>query len=303
MSNFRHNGYLIHYNHNHDALGRFSSGPGGIKTKISNSVKDIKDGALINRHTSSRDSALRRQKRNEVLLQKKKEKYESRGESVPEKFVERYTRNKTALDRIVSVSNYEITNAQNRIVDRLLSTTGDDVATVVDLATGKIRVRVRDGAVLTPSQHGINNVDTLTYSNYIGCWSGKLKVPSQIPTYDNKGKVDFSYYSDDVISKKDSSRINKDLSRLPSAHTTCQNQIVQTMYPSVSEWTGGQLNSKNYKKSDLKRDMQLEYVSLDKSIENNLNLSYGENRDIFGGHGFDADYDLKKKRATHSMFG
>lgn len=29
MGNFRHNGYLIHYNHNHDALGRFSSGPGG----------------------------------------------------------------------------------------------------------------------------------------------------------------------------------------------------------------------------------------------------------------------------------
>lgn len=43
MSNFRHNGYLIHYNHNHDALGRFTSGSGGIsKSKYRSNYKKVR---------------------------------------------------------------------------------------------------------------------------------------------------------------------------------------------------------------------------------------------------------------------
>lgn len=47
MSNFRHNGYLIHYNHNHDKLGRFSSGSGGAGSISSRINKiDNKTGKL-----------------------------------------------------------------------------------------------------------------------------------------------------------------------------------------------------------------------------------------------------------------
>lgn len=43
MSNFRHNGYLIHYNHNHDALGRFARSSGGSgKRAIRKADKAIK---------------------------------------------------------------------------------------------------------------------------------------------------------------------------------------------------------------------------------------------------------------------
>lgn len=42
MSTIIHNGYLIHYNHNHDKLGRFSSGPGGAGS-ISSRINKIDD--------------------------------------------------------------------------------------------------------------------------------------------------------------------------------------------------------------------------------------------------------------------
>lgn len=59
MSTFRHNGYLIHYNHNHDALGRFARSSGGVSTSTSRKIAKAKEKATKKYENSDREFVAR----------------------------------------------------------------------------------------------------------------------------------------------------------------------------------------------------------------------------------------------------